>query len=113
MIYNFIFCEEYKSLIWGVIADSRANIPSVKDQPGSIIKSYVDSQTALAVPGVVVYKIEAGSSLAAYFLLSTAPGAVSVISLQLRPAFVQFEQEINQNIATFISGNNWVFDIIN
>lgn len=114
MIYNFTYCENYNSLFWGVIADSRSNITAIKDAIGTVIKTYVDTQTALVVPGVIPYKIETDeASLAGYFLLSAVPGAVSVISLQLRPAFVQFQEQINQNIATFVESGNWAFDTLN
>jgi hypothetical protein len=112
--YNFIYCgDSYRRMMWGVIADSRVNIPAVKNGTGWVIKAYVDSQIALVGPGVVVYKLETKlGNIAGYIGLYTGPGQVGVIFSQFRPAFVSDIVNINQNIATFVSGNNWLFDIL-
>lgn len=112
MKFNVTYCENYKSLMWGVISDSRINIPSIKYAIGSVIKAYVDSQTNLVVPGVIPYKIEIAETgvLAGFFGLQTGSGPALVIFQQLRPPFVQFQQEINQNIANFIQSGAFMFD---
>jgi hypothetical protein len=98
--------------MWGVIADSRVNVPSVKDAIGSVIKAYVDSQTALVVPGVIPYKIEIAETgvLAGYFGLQTGNGVASIVLLQLRPVFDADILAVNQQISTFISSGAFFFD---
>ncbi len=106
--------DNYKRLMWGIIADSRANIPVVKDAIGDDIKAYVDSQTALVVPGVLPYAVWTDQgNLAAYFLLQVSAGPVEIIAQQLRPAFVQYSIAISQNIANFITSGQFMFDLIN
>jgi hypothetical protein len=112
--YRFIYCgESYRRMMWGVIADSRVNIPGVKNANGWTIKAYVDSQIALVGPGVAVYKLETNLGvLAGYMGLYTGPGQVGVIFKQIRPAFVSDLINFNKNIANFITGNDWVFDTL-
>jgi hypothetical protein len=112
--YNFIFCgDEYRSLMWGVIADSRVNIPSIINGNGWEIKSYVDAQIALVGPGVGVWKLETGLGvLAGYLGLYTGPGQVGVVFLQVRPAFESDLANINQNIGIFVNGNAWQYDVL-
>jgi hypothetical protein len=101
-------------MMWGVISDSRINIPAVKDQNGWTIKAYVDSQIALVGPGVGVWKIETGLGvLAGYLGLYTGPGQVGVVFLQVRPAFESDLANINQNIGIFVNGNAWAYDVLN
>lgn len=115
MIYNISYCgDSYKRLFWAVISDSRANIPAVRNMIGVVIKSYVDSQTALVNPDVLPYKIETELGvLVGYFGLYTGPGPAAVAFGQFRPAFLAFQSDINQNIATFVSSGNWSFDTLN
>jgi hypothetical protein len=113
--YNFIFCgSEYRGMMWGVIADSRANIPSIINGTGWQIKDFVDAQITLVGPGVGVWKIETGLGvLAGYLGLYTGPGQVGVVFLQVRPAFESDLANINQNIGIFVNGNAWAYDVLN
>jgi hypothetical protein len=115
MTYNLTYAGDiYKGLMWGVVADSRANIPAVKNQNGWIVKSFVDSQTALVVPGVIPYAISTESgSLAGYVGISVDPGPVFIAFQQLRPAFVQFSAEISNAIANFITSGSFAYDTLN
>ena len=114
MTYNFTYAgDSYKRVIWGVVADSRANIPTVKNQNGFTIKAYVDSQISLVTAGVSVYKLETtNGNLAGYIGLSTVPGSVGLVFSQFRPAFMADLTNLIQNIANFINGNNWLFDTL-
>lgn len=110
--YTITYCENYKALFWGIIADSRSNIPGIKDAVGNVIKSYVDSQIALVVPGVIPYKIEISGSVAGFFGLKTGGGAAEIVFLQLRPAFTGDVLAVNQQISTFISSSSYQFDTL-
>lgn len=111
--YVITYAENYKRLMWGVISDSRINIPAVKNQIGVIIKQYVDGQTTLVTSGVLPYAIATQEgSLVGYFGLQTAQGAPFILFSQLRPAFIQDSLSIYQNISTFITSNNWQFDTL-
>jgi|ERR1700743_1059211 len=116
MTYNFIAIpDSYKRLMWGIIADSRANIPEIKNKIGSVIKAYVDSQTVLVNPSVIPYKIEVAETgaLVGYFGLFIGPGPVLIKFQQIRPAFTEFSTDISNSIINFILSNNWAFDTIN
>lgn len=112
--YNFIYCgQEFRALMWGVIADSRANIPSIINGTGWQIKDYVDAQIALIGPGVGVWKLETNLGvLAGYIGFFTGPGQVGVVFSQIRPAFVSDLVNINENIGIFVSGNVWQYDVL-
>jgi hypothetical protein len=99
--------------MWGVIADSRANIPAVKDQDGFAIQAYVQSQTSQVVPGTIPYAIRTvDGNIAGYTVLQVNPGPVSVLLLQLRPAFSTFSSDISSFLTNFINSGNFVFDTL-
>lgn len=113
MTFNFKYCQEYARLIPGVLTDSRQNIPAILNKDGWAIKTYTDAQVATIVPGVLCYEIRSlDGNLAGYFTLQINNGVGSLISTQLRPAFVSFLPGISQQIATFMSGNQYNFDTI-
>lgn len=106
--------DSYKRLMWGVISDSRTNIPAVKNQVGAVIKAYVDMQISLVTPDVLPYKIETGTgNLVGYFGLYVGPGSVSIQFQQLRPAFVGFSAEISTVMINFILSGAFKFDTLN
>lgn len=112
--YRFIYANDrYQSLMWGIIADSRATIPSIKNAIGDIIKAYVDSQIALVTPGVSVYKIETElGCVAGYLGIQASGNPGSVVFLQVRPPFEGDILAINQQISNFIASGGYIFDSI-
>lgn len=113
MTWQLTFADNYKRLMFGIIADSRVNIPSIKDQPGSTILSYVQAQTVQIVPGVIPYGIRTpDGNLAGYVAIRASPGPVSILLLQLRPAFTAFSDDISNFLTNFINGGNFIFDIL-
>jgi hypothetical protein len=115
MSYNITYIgDNYKRLMWGVIADARVNIPAVKNTIGVTIKAYVDGQTGLVVPGVLPYAVSTeNGNLVGYIALRASPGPVSIVSQQIRPAFVQDSAAISLEITNFITSGSWMFDILN
>lgn len=105
---------DYKRLMFGVISDSRQNIPAILNKRGDVIKTYVDSQIALVVPGVIMYSLTTDlGALAGYFGFQTVPGSVSVVLQQYRPAFAPFTTDISQAVNNFITSGNWRFNTLN
>lgn len=100
--------------MFGVISDSRKNIPVILNKRGDIIKAYVDSQISLVVPGVVMYSLTTDLGvLVGYMGIQTAPGSVSVVLQQFRPAFDVYSIEIQKEISNFIQSGNWRFNTLN
>lgn len=113
MTIIFDHTEDYKRMMFGVIADSRQNIPEILNKRGDVIQAYVESQWGLITPGVQVYGLwAANGSLVGYIGLQTGSGPASVKFLQLRPAFVPFSIEIQENINNFIVSGDWQFDFL-
>ena len=113
MIVRFIYDMEYERTIPATIKDARASIPQVKNQIGSVIKTFTDSQVALITDNVLPYKLEImDGNLVGYIAIRVVSGEASVYLKQLRPAFVQFDSEISEQINTFIINNIWQFDSV-
>jgi len=120
MNYSITYAgDSFRRLLWAVIADSRVDIPAVKNQPGTVIESYVNSLSDLVVPGVLFYKVEtapglsAGGNLAGYFTIQTSGTSAILYFSQLRPAFVTDSLAIYQQIGTFINEGAYAFDYVN
>lgn len=112
---RFIYSQyESNRIIPGVIIDNRANIPSLMNRVGSIIKTYTDREVNKVKENCVFYKIETyDGNLAGYFTLKVGSQGVSILQFQLRRAFQQFSQEINGQITNFISAGEWRRDYLN
>jgi len=115
MTYNFVAIpDNFKRLFWGVIADSRANIPAILNTDGWAIKAYVDSQIALVTPDVVPYGIWTNQGvLAGYMGIFVGNGPVSIALQQLRPAFTGFYTEISNALINFILSGAFAYDFLN
>lgn len=97
----------------GVIIDSQYNIALISNKLGVDIKAYTDAEVAKVVAGVIPYRMESDSGNLIGFLTLKTTGLVAILyQYQLRPAFVQFDTIISQNISTFIAQNTWVQDIL-
>lgn len=115
MSRRILYNESYKRVIPAVLIDSRAFVPAITTATGYEVKAYTDAQVSLVTSTVIPYKIETDNgNLAGYFNLqvSTSPVSASVLNKQLRPAFQQFESEINQEISNFIQSSNWKADYL-
>lgn len=116
MDYKFIYEPDFNRVMTAVIIDARASIPSIKNQTGFIIKDYVESQTSLITNNCIVYKIEETTNcvLCGYFVIQVDTGnkTATLILKQLRPAFVQFTNEITNQIVTFIQSLEWQQDYL-
>lgn len=114
MIVRFIYDMEYERTFPAVLKDARASIPEIKNQIGSIIKAFTDSQVALVMDNVLPYKIETADkgNLVGYMAIRVVSGEASVYLKQLRPAFMQFDADISEQINTFIISKLYAFDSI-
>lgn len=113
MIFELSYELDYKRVISAVINDSRAVIPALAGEDGNGVYAYAQAQIALIVPGVLLYRIStAEGNLGGYLGLQVANGVASILLMQLRPAFVPLFDEISQVIATFITSNDFLQDMI-
>lgn len=115
MSYRFIYSQsECNRLVPSVLIDKRAAIPEIKNQIGSVIKSFTDTQAAMITDKTIFYKIENSSgNVAGYATLAVIrDGVVSILQFELRPAFEQFSAEISANLSSFILNNEWVNDYL-
>ncbi len=112
MIFRIIYePSQYQRIIQACLIDSRAAIPAIANQVGSVIKAYTDTQVSMIDNlGLYFFKVETGDGvLAGYFSISvntqTAPTTVTIVQKQLRPAFYQFVTQISAEISNFINTN--------
>lgn len=98
-----------------VLIDSRANIPAITTASGFEVKAYTDLQVDRVTNTVLPYIIETEfGNLCGYFLLQvdTVSETARLIQKQLRPAFVQFDSQISNEISNFITSNKWQEDFL-
>jgi hypothetical protein len=116
MTFNFIFEDEPSRLIPAILVDARANIPSISNAVGSVIKSYTDGEVGRLDDNSIVYKIERADIgvLCGYFVLNINPGtgAATLGSLVVRPAFQNMVTTISANIVNFITSGLWRTDFL-
>lgn len=114
MTFRITYNDEYKRVIPAVIIDGRGLNPAIATLGGFAMKAYTDSKVAQVIPGTIPYKIETDTgNLAGYFILMIDyNGTPFLIDYLVRPAFVQFDSEISQNINNFIQSNDWQFDTL-
>lgn len=96
------------------MTDKRASISAIRNKAGSIIKAYCDQVTSQIGDSSIFYKIEtADGNLAGYFSLNVfSAGSVSLQMYELRPAFVQFDSVVSDEINNFMQSQNWTVDIL-
>jgi|SRR5882762_1554213 len=115
MSYKFRYCQEFNRMIPGVLIDSRASIPQIKNQIGVVIKQYTDSQVSLVTANVLPYTVNnSDGNLSGYFTLIVNPETknVAIGQFVLRPAFKEKLIEISSQISTFIISNLWQKDYL-
>lgn len=115
MTYFFIFEDDYSRIMFSCIVDARATIPAIKNQVGTVIKSYVDNQVALVDNNSIVYKIETDQGvMAGYFVIkvNTTNKTAFLHQFVVRPSFTQFILEIQSQISNFITSNKWQSDYL-
>ena len=111
--YRFIYePSEYQRIIFAVNIDARATIPVLVNAIGDVIKAYCDTEVnkVKATPQVLFFRIESVQGvLAGYFSLFVKGQSNSARLYQfvLRPAFVQFNTQITNEITNFITSNEW------
>lgn len=107
MTNRIIFDDQWYRTIPACMIDARVGTPYA-NAIGSVIQGYIDHNLTLAT-GNLTYKIETmnGGLVGVFVLGRDGTFLFSVI----RPAFQQFSEEIEQEISTFIQGNNWVYDL--
>jgi S1-C subfamily serine protease len=111
MTYRIIFDDQYVRTIPSCIIEARKT-NGLANAIGTVMESYIQSQIALIVPGVLPYKIETinGNLAGVFSLQTTASGLATVLFSIIRPAFVADQSNITAEINTFIQSNNWVYD---
>lgn len=113
MTFNCTIELDYGRLIRSVNCDSTAIIPALRGASGNAIEDYNQGQVAQISKTVLVYRVETEQgNLCCFFALQTATSPVLVIFQQIRPAFIQFQQEINQSISNFILDGTFLYDTI-
>ncbi len=116
-MYRFIYDKDYKRIIPAVITDSRANIPSIATVSGSVLKNFIDAEIQLVsdYDNRICYKIETeNGNLVGYFIIdiNLTNQSAYVFKVQLRPAFVQFDIQINNEINNFMFNFTWKKDFL-
>lgn len=107
MIYRIIFDDQWFRIIPSCMIDARVGTP-LAGATGVVMQKIIDEKLVL-VPGNLPYKIENNNGvLVGVFVMK--PDGTLIFSI-IRPAFQQFEEDITQEISTFIGGNNWVYDL--
>lgn len=116
MNYRFIYSNPDASrIITGINLDARFTIAALESKTGFEVKAYSDTMISAVTESVLFYKIETTTgSLAGYFSLTINTQGLQTMKFQqqLRPAFQQFESDINQIIANFIATNEWTNDFL-
>lgn len=115
MSYRFIYSQsESNRIVPSVLIDKRAAIHEIKNQIGSVIKSFTDGQAAMITDKAIFYRIETNNgNIAGYATLAVIrDGVVSILQFELRPAFEQFSAEISANLSSFILNSDWVNDYL-
>lgn len=104
---------DYQRMINGILIDSQYLIPAISNKNGFAIKAYCDVEIAKVTDNVIPYKIETeNGNVAGFFTLQTNGSITTLYQKQLRPAFVQFDIELNQLISNFINTNRWINDTL-
>jgi hypothetical protein len=114
MTYYLKYEIDVQRLIMAVVNDARAIIPALgPNADGNAVYAYSQTLIALMVPGVILYRIETlNGNLGGICAINTNPGAIGTVFLQLRPPAVPFLSEISAVIATFISENQFLQDVL-
>lgn len=117
MTFRFIYQpSEYYRIIPAINIEARASISVIKNQIGSVIKAYNDSEISKVQSDVLFYKIETTEGvLVGYFSVrikvNIAAHAV-LLQYQLRPSFNSFVTQISAQINTFINNGTWNQDYL-
>ena len=115
MTYYIQYEPDYLRVLPAILIDCRAQIPAIKNQVGSVIKSYTDSQLALITQNSLFYKIETDKGVIANVFsldVNTSNKTVTLVINKIRPAFLQFSTEINEIINNFITSKGWFNDYL-
>lgn len=115
MTFQITYDPDYKRTMFAVIVENRANIPAIKNQIGSVIKQYVDGQTAMVTDSVLPYKVETADNgvVTAFFSVQVTNMGLNAVKLQqvICPVFQSF-MEINELIDNFITNGLYRNDIL-
>jgi hypothetical protein len=117
MTFRFIYQpSEYYRIIPAINIEARGSIAVIKNQIGSVIKAYNDTEISKIQSDVLFYKIETTDGvLAGYFSVrikvNIAVHAV-LLQYQLRPSFNSFVTQISAQINTFINNGTWNQDYL-
>lgn len=113
MNFELTYELDYKRVMSAVINDSRNIITATSGKNGNQIQKYIQTQTALVGPGVLVYRIVGdGGVLGGYCGVQVINGIANLLFIQLRPAFQQFLYLISSIIRNFISSNQFNADYL-
>jgi hypothetical protein len=115
MNYQIQYEPDYGRLLPAMIIDSRSTIPAIRNQVGSVIKSYTDSKVALIGSNSIYYRIETNLGvIASTFSIDVNTSNKTAVQniITIRPAFFQFKDEIQVIINNFITSNGWLGDYL-
>jgi hypothetical protein len=116
MTFQITYDPDYKRTMFAVTVENRANIPAIKDQIGSVIKQYVDGETAKVTENVIPYKVETSDNgvVAAFFTVQVTNMGQNAVKLQqvICPVFQPFMSDINNSVNLFIQNGGFRNDIL-
>lgn len=115
MTYSILYEPDFSRILPAMLIEARATIPAIANQIGSVIKSYTDSQVALITDSSIFYKIETELGVIAGVFsidVNTSNKTATLIMKVLRPAFVQFDSIISNQIANFILNGEYKQDFL-
>lgn len=113
MTFELSYELDYRRVILAVINDARNSIPATKDKDGSAIYAYAQSQIALVIPGVLVYRVVGDDGvLCGFCALQIKNSVANLYFMQLRSAFQQFSDPISQIISNFIINGSYRNDYL-
>ena len=115
MNYHIIYEPDFGRFLPAIIIECRATIPEIKNQVGSIIKSYTDSQVALIGNNCIFYKVESDlGNIAMVFAINVnvENKTVNLLFQYIRPAYQKNSTLMSNIVTNFITSNLWQKDIL-
>lgn len=115
MNYHVVYEPDFSRILPAIIIECRASIPEIKNQVGSVIKSFTDSQVSLIGENCIFYKVETDlGNIAMVFAISvnTQNKTANLLLQYIRPAFQENSIGMSNIVINFITSNNWYADFL-
>lgn len=115
MDFHFVYILEYQRFVYGIILDSRSTISLLHNKTGFQVRDYIEGEINKINDETLIYSIESDmGNLAGYFtlIIDRIKRTAIVGQYQLRPAYLQLDTQISQQISNFITANEWKKDFL-